>query len=228
MTRCLTRSATVVALGAILLTLAGMPASADPADLLPPSGPAIQHDRKAENSAPEASARNNSRRGGQGYRARKPSQGAGASAASLVDPSKAVDPVRQTAAFGPSSRLVSVASNYIGGNPTGRSMLWCMAFVKLAMEKAGYKTVDSLHSSAAFKYGPKISKGSARPGDLVYRNRKGGGHVEIFAGWANQDKTKYEAITGNSCGPRGKRHVCRVTRPVSMMQAVIRVEAKAA
>lgn len=210
MTRCFTRSATMIALGALLLTFAGSPASADPAALIPPSGPGIEKTATAEKRTEQKS------------RTRGTTANTGRNASSPLDPSKSLAASQHTAAFGGSSRLVSVASNYIGGNPTGRSTLWCMAFVKLAMEKAGYKTINSLHSSAAFKYGPKVSRSSARPGDLIYRNRKGGGHVEIFAGWANAEKTKFVAITGNSCGPRGKRHVCRVTRPVSMMQAVIR------
>ncbi|MCB1475878.1 MAG: C40 family peptidase [Rhodobiaceae bacterium] len=218
MTRCFTRGATIIALGAILLTLAGMPASADPADLVPPSGTGIEKTAKSENSAAKDRSRS----------AKVAKSGRNKTVANAADPSKPLQPTQQTAAFGASSRLVSVASNYIGGNPTGRSTLWCMAFVKLAMEKAGYKTVNSLHSSAAFKYGPKVSKSSARPGDLIYRHRKGGGHVEIFAGWANAEKTKYVAISGNSCGPHGKRHVCRVTRPISMMQAVIRPETSGA
>lgn len=143
-------------------------------------------------------------------------RGAGATASSSMSATTAYAPT------GGSSRLVSVANSYVGRNPTGRSMLWCMTFVRMAMDKAGYKTINSNHSSAAFKYGPKVSRSQARPGDLVYHARRGGGHVEIFAGWANAEKTKYTAITGNSCGPRGKRYVCKITRPVSRMQAVIR------
>lgn len=121
-----------------------------------------------------------------------------------------------------SSGTISIAKRYLHKNPTGMRYLWCMKFVNMVEQKAGRRGTGSNHTSSVFAYGSRVSRKSARAGDIVYRKRRGGGHVEFFVGWANSSKTAYRAITGNSCGKRGHRYVCEVTRSISKMQVVVR------
>ncbi|MGE0231171.1 MAG: hypothetical protein AB7O39_03110 [Flavobacteriaceae bacterium] len=119
------------------------------------------------------------------------------------------------------SRIVAIARADIGKNPTGMRYLWCQAAVNRWVQKAGYRPTGSNHSSSSLKW-QRVSRASARPGDIVYRPRRGGGHVELFVRWANSARTRYVAITGNSCGKRGRRYVCEVTRTVSGAHRFVR------
>ena len=121
------------------------------------------------------------------------------------------------------SNVIAIARRSIGTNPTGQRLLWCMDFVNLVHDKAGLPT-GTRSSSSALGLGERISRIEAQPGDLVWRSRgRRGGHVEFFAGWTDATKTQYRAVTGNTCGPRGRRAVCEVTRSASRMQRVVRV-----
>src|SRR5262245_52421982 len=42
-----------------------------------------------------------------------------------------------------SSGLVSEARRYLGGNPTGRSSLWCARFMNLVLQHSGYRGTGS-------------------------------------------------------------------------------------
>lgn len=133
-------------------------------------------------------------------------------------------PLRVAAAAkaGGGARIVALARADIGRNPTGQRFLWCMDAVNRWVARAGYRPTGSRHSSSALRW-KRVPRAAARPGDVVWRSRgRRGGHVEIFAGWANPARTAYRAVTGNSCGPRGARRVCEITRPASRMQRVVR------
>ncbi|MCB1476659.1 MAG: hypothetical protein H6883_07285 [Rhodobiaceae bacterium] len=128
----------------------------------------------------------------------------------------------RSAVVGSQGRTVAIARSYIGKNPTGHAYLWCARFLNVVEKKAGRPGTGSAHSSSFLKYGQRVSRSAARPGDIVYRPRRGGGHVELFVRWADQGRTRYVAISGNSCGKRGKRYVCEVTRTVSGAHRFVR------
>lgn len=75
--------------------------------------------------------------------------------------------------------LVSTARSYIGQNPTGRSRLWCAAFMDLALRRSGYKGGGNL--AMGYKnYGPRIPGPAV--GALAIMGRRGGGHVGVVSG----------------------------------------------
>ena len=121
------------------------------------------------------------------------------------------------------SDLVAVAKRDIGKNPTGNRFLWCMDAINRWLKKIGHEPTGSRAARSILKHGKRVRKSNAKPGDIVFwSRRRGGGHVEVFAGWANDAKTRYHAVTGNSCGPRGRRYVCEVTRRASKIGTIIR------
>lgn len=119
------------------------------------------------------------------------------------------------------SRIVAIARADIGRNPTGMRYLWCQAVVNRWVAKAGYLPTGSNHTSSALRW-QRVQRSAVRPGDVAYRPRRGGGHTEIFVRWADSGRTRYVAITGNSCGKRGQRYVCEVTRPVTKAHRFVR------
>ena len=76
---------------------------------------------------------------------------------------------------------LSIARRYLGGNPTGKSSLWCADFMNLVERKAGRDGAGSRMATAYLGYGTKVSK--PQPGDIVVLTRRGGGHVGYFVGW---------------------------------------------
>ena len=126
-------------------------------------------------------------------------------------------------ASAPASSIVAIARRDIGRNPTGNRYLWCMDAVNRWMDKAGYQTTGSRAARSILNHGQRIRRANLRPGDIVFKPRRGGGHVEVFVRWADNEKTEYIAITGNSCGKRGQRYVCEVPRPASRIRAAVRV-----
>src|SRR5581483_3039533 len=52
--------------------------------------------------------------------------------------------------------LVSEARRYIGGNPTGRSSLWCGAFMDLILRRTGHRPGSNLARDYA-SYGTRVS-----------------------------------------------------------------------
>ena len=134
-------------------------------------------------------------------------------------------PVTQNSSSAGSGRssIVTIARRDIGRNPTGNRYLWCMDAVNRWMDKAGYQTTGSRAARSILNHGQRIRRANLRPGDIVFKPRRGGGHVEVFVRWADNEKTEYIAITGNSCGKRGQRYVCEVPRPASRIRAAVRV-----
>jgi uncharacterized protein (TIGR02594 family) len=75
--------------------------------------------------------------------------------------------------------LVSQARQYIGTNPTGRSRLWCGAFMDLILRKTGHKGGGNL-ALGYTKYGPRAS--GPVVGSIAVMGRRGGGHVGVVSG----------------------------------------------
>jgi uncharacterized protein (TIGR02594 family) len=76
--------------------------------------------------------------------------------------------------------LVSEARRYIGGNPTGRSSLWCGAFMDMVLKKTGHKGGGNLARAYA-SYGRRVS--GPQVGAIAVMTRgKGGGHVGVVSG----------------------------------------------
>lgn len=87
------------------------------------------------------------------------------------------------ASFGSSyasnSSLVSEARKYIGTNPTGRSSLWCGAFMDMVLKRTGHPGGGALAKAYA-SYGPRVS--GPQVGAIAVMNRRGGGHVGVVSG----------------------------------------------
>jgi uncharacterized protein (TIGR02594 family) len=76
--------------------------------------------------------------------------------------------------------LVSEARRYIGGNPTGRSSLWCGAFMDMVLKRTGHKGGGNLARAYA-SYGRRVS-GPQVGAIAVLTRGKGGGHVGVVSG----------------------------------------------
>lgn len=87
---------------------------------------------------------------------------------------------------------LAIARRYIGGNPTGKSSLWCADFMNLVERRAGREGAGSRMAMAYLGYGTRVSK--PQPGDIVVLSRKGGGHVGYFVGW---EDGKIVVLSGN-------------------------------
>jgi uncharacterized protein (TIGR02594 family) len=87
--------------------------------------------------------------------------------------------VQMTAGFG-GGDLVSEARRYIGGNPTGRSSLWCGAFMDLILQRTGHRPGSNLARDYA-SYGTRVS--GPQVGAIAVMSRgKRGGHVGVVSG----------------------------------------------
>ena len=94
---------------------------------------------------------------------------------------------------------LAMAERYLGTNPTKMRRLWCANFLGMIEKKAGRSGSGSNFARSYASYGKKVSRGDARPGDIVVMARgKRGGHVGYFAGWA--DNGKAIVVSGNSRG----------------------------
>lgn len=87
----------------------------------------------------------------------------------------------QQAAFGGfgSNSLVAEARKYLGTNPTGRSSLWCGAFMDMVLTRTGHKGGGNLAKAYA-SYGRRVS--GPQVGAIAVMGRKGGGHVGVVSG----------------------------------------------
>jgi uncharacterized protein (TIGR02594 family) len=78
-----------------------------------------------------------------------------------------------------SGSLVSEARKYLGTNPTGRSSLWCGAFMDMVLTRTGHKGGGNLAKAYA-SYGRRVS--GPQVGAIAVMGRKGGGHVGVVSG----------------------------------------------
>lgn len=82
---------------------------------------------------------------------------------------------------GGSSSLVAEARRHIGGNPTGRSSLWCARFMNMVLQRAGHRGTGSDMARSFASYGQRIS--GPQVGAIAVMSRgKHGGHVGVVSG----------------------------------------------
>ncbi|MCG6207411.1 TIGR02594 family protein [Rhodopseudomonas sp. HC1] len=82
---------------------------------------------------------------------------------------------------GGGSGLVAEARRYIGGNPTGRSRLWCARFMNMVLERSGHRGTGSDMASSFARYGQRVS--GPQVGAIAVMSRgKRGGHVGVVTG----------------------------------------------
>jgi uncharacterized protein (TIGR02594 family) len=74
---------------------------------------------------------------------------------------------------------VAEARRHIGGNPTGRSSLWCGAFMDMVLRNAGHRGGGNL-ARGYVNYGRRVS--GPVVGAIAVMARRGGGHVGVVSG----------------------------------------------
>ncbi|MCC8971271.1 TIGR02594 family protein [Bradyrhizobium brasilense] len=79
-----------------------------------------------------------------------------------------------------SSGIVAEARRYLGGNPTGRSSLWCARFMNMVLQHTGHRGTGSDMASSFARYGTRVS--GPQVGAIAVMSRRGGGHVGIITG----------------------------------------------
>lgn len=92
----------------------------------------------------------------------------------------AESPAQGFGGFGGSS-IVAEARRYIGGNPTGRSRLWCARFMNFVLQRSGHKGTGSDMARSFASYGQRISGPQVGAIAVMSRGRRGG-HVGIVSG----------------------------------------------
>jgi uncharacterized protein (TIGR02594 family) len=75
--------------------------------------------------------------------------------------------------------LIAEARRYLGTNPTGRSSLWCGAFMDLVLRKTGHKGGGNL-ALGYEHYGTRVA--GPEVGAIAVMTRRGGGHVGVVSG----------------------------------------------
>lgn len=78
-----------------------------------------------------------------------------------------------------SNALVTEARKYLGTNPTGRSTLWCGAFMDMVLKRTGRAGGGNLAKAYA-SYGARVS--GPQVGAIAVMRRGGGGHVGVVSG----------------------------------------------
>ncbi|MGZ5875496.1 MAG: TIGR02594 family protein [Bradyrhizobium sp.] len=79
------------------------------------------------------------------------------------------------------SNVVAEARRYIGGgNPTGRSSLWCARFMNMVLQRTGYRGTGSDLARSFASYGHRVS--GPQVGAIAVMGRRGGGHVGVVSG----------------------------------------------
>lgn len=96
--------------------------------------------------------------------------------------------------------LVSQARQYIGSNPTGRSHLWCGAFMDMILRQTGHRGGGN-YSLAYAHYGTRVS--GPVVGSIAVMGRRGGGHVGVVSGVDSRGNPII--ISGNTWGGRSRR-----------------------
>lgn len=79
-----------------------------------------------------------------------------------------------------SSKIVSEARRYLGGNPTSRGSLWCARFMNMVLQHSGYRGTGSDMAASFAHYGQRLS--GPQVGAIAVMGRRGGGHVGIITG----------------------------------------------
>ncbi len=92
----------------------------------------------------------------------------------------AADSMATSGSFGGSS-IVATARSYIGGgNPTGRSRLWCARFMNMVLQHSGYHGTGSDMARSFTGYGHRVS--GPQVGAIAVMGRRGGSHVGVVSG----------------------------------------------
>jgi uncharacterized protein (TIGR02594 family) len=78
------------------------------------------------------------------------------------------------------SNVVAEARRYLGGNPTGRSRLWCARFMNMVLKRSGHQGTGSDMASSFAHYGHRVS--GPEVGAIAVMGRRGGGHVGVVSG----------------------------------------------
>jgi uncharacterized protein (TIGR02594 family) len=77
--------------------------------------------------------------------------------------------------------LVAEARRWIGGNPTGRSSLWCGNFMNFVLNRTGNQTSPSNTARSFASYGHRLP--GPQVGAIAVMSRgHGGGHVGVVSG----------------------------------------------
>lgn len=79
-----------------------------------------------------------------------------------------------------SSNVVAEARRFIGGNPTGRSRLWCARFMNMVLKLSGHRGTGSDMARSFASYGTRVS--GPQVGAIAVMGRRGGGHVGVVSG----------------------------------------------
>jgi len=78
------------------------------------------------------------------------------------------------------SNVVAEARRYLGGNPTGRSRLWCARFMNMVLQRTGHRGTGSDMANSFARYGHRVS--GPQVGAIAVMGRRGGGHVGVVSG----------------------------------------------
>ncbi len=79
------------------------------------------------------------------------------------------------------SNVVDEARRHIGGNPTGRSSLWCARFMNMVLQRTGHQGTGSDMARSFASYGQRISGPQVGAIAVMSRGRRGG-HVGVVSG----------------------------------------------
>jgi uncharacterized protein (TIGR02594 family) len=94
---------------------------------------------------------------------------------------RATAAARPTAGDTPAGGLVAEARRWIGGNPTGRSSLWCAAFMNFVLERSGHAGSGSNMARSFASYGTRVAGPQVGAIAVMSRGRRGG-HVGVVSG----------------------------------------------
>ena len=84
-------------------------------------------------------------------------------------------------ASGGGGGVVAEARRWIGGNPTGRSSLWCGNFMNFVLERTGHQASPSNMARSFASYGQRISGPQVGAIAVMSRGARGG-HVGVVSG----------------------------------------------
>jgi uncharacterized protein (TIGR02594 family) len=120
-------------------------------------------------------------------------------------------PARAFAGIG-GSDLITEARRYMGGNPTGKSSLWCGNFMNLVLQRTGHTVSNSNQARSFASYGQRVS--GPQVGAIAVMSRNGGGHVGIVTGV--DAKGNIMVLSGNH-----NRRVAEAPYPASRIYAYV-------